>query len=105
MQAVLCVRGRELLYKYCSQRGIPHNQIGKLIVATGPSEVPKLADIMNRGIENGVCGLKFMDGSEAMRMEPELWCEKAVFSPVTGIIDTHALMLSLTVCNATTCAH
>ncbi|KAK4787672.1 hypothetical protein SAY86_011505 [Trapa natans] len=95
LKAVLCVRGRKLLYKYCSQHGIPHKQIGKLIVATSPSEIPKLADIMNQGIQNGVCGLRFVDGSEAMRMEPELWCEKAVFSPVTGIIDTHALMLSL----------
>ncbi|OWM73125.1 hypothetical protein CDL15_Pgr001239 [Punica granatum] len=95
LKAEFCVRGRELLYKYCSQHKIPHKQIGKLIVATGPSEVPKLTDIMNRGIQNGVYGLRLMDGSEATRMEPELWCEKAVFSPVTGIINTHSLMLTL----------
>lgn len=93
-----------MLYEYCSQRGIPHKQLGKLIVATSPFEVLKLTDIMNRGVQNGVYGLRFMDGSEAMRMEPELCCEKALFSPRTGIIDTHALMLSLMVCNSNPCA-
>lgn len=96
-EAAFCVRGRELLYEYCSEREIPHGQIGKLIVATGPSEVPKLSNLMDRGARNGVDGLRMMDGAEAMRMEPELQCLKALFSPVSGIVDTHSLMLSLVV--------
>ncbi|KAF3441362.1 hypothetical protein FNV43_RR15276 [Rhamnella rubrinervis] len=95
LKATFCVRGRELLYKYCSERNIPHKQIGKLIVATRPSEVPKLNHLMNRGIQNGVAGLKMVEGSEAMRMEPELQCIRALLSPVSGILDTHSLMLSL----------
>lgn len=95
LKAAFCVRGRELLYEYCSEREIPHGQIGKLIVATGPSEVRKLSNLMDRGARNGVDGLRMMDGAEAMRMEPELQCLKALFSPVSGIVDTHSLMLSL----------
>ncbi|KAF7852208.1 hypothetical protein BT93_L5361 [Corymbia citriodora subsp. variegata] len=95
LKAAFCVRGRELLYEYCSERGIPHWQIGKLIVATGPSEVPKLSSLMDRGARNGVDDLRMMDGPEAMRMEPELQCLKALFSPVSGIVDSHSLMLSL----------
>ncbi|KAA8519009.1 hypothetical protein F0562_016217 [Nyssa sinensis] len=95
LKAVFCVRGRELLYKYCKEHDVPHKQIGKLIVATGSSEIPKLNGLMNRGIENGVTGLRMMDGYEAMRMEPELRCMKALFSPASGIVDTHSLMLSL----------
>lgn len=87
-----------MLYKYCFEHSIPHKQIGKLIVATSSSEIPKLNDIMSRGIQNGVPGLRMMEGSEAMRMEPELQCLKAILSPLTGIIDTHSLMLSLVVC-------
>lgn len=96
-QARFCVRGRELLYKYCSERGIPHKKTGKLIVATGSSDVPKLNGLMIRGSENGVCGLRMLEGFEAMEMEPELQCVRALLSPASGIVDTHSLMLSLVV--------
>ncbi|XP_043692529.1 L-2-hydroxyglutarate dehydrogenase, mitochondrial [Telopea speciosissima] len=95
LKATFCVRGKELLYKYCSDHGVPHKRIGKLIVATGSSEIPKLNDILCRGIENGVNDLRMMEGFEAKRMEPELQCMKALFSPSTGIVDSHSLMLSL----------
>ncbi|KAK6942526.1 FAD dependent oxidoreductase [Dillenia turbinata] len=95
VQAVFCIRGRQLLYQYCSEREIPHKQIGKLIVATSSSEIPKLNELMLRGTQNGVDGLRMMEGYEAMRVEPELLCEKALFSPVSGIVDSHSLMLSL----------
>ncbi|XP_054775866.1 L-2-hydroxyglutarate dehydrogenase, mitochondrial-like isoform X2 [Prosopis cineraria] len=94
-KARFCVRGREMLYEYCSKHGIPHKQTGKLIVASRYSEISKLNDIMNRGIQNGVDGLRMMDGSEAVRMEPELQCIKAILSPLSGIIDSHSFMLSL----------
>lgn len=99
-QAKFCVRGRDMLYEYCSEHDIPHKQIGKLIVASRSSEIPKLNDIMNRGIQNGVDGLRMMDGSKAMRMEPELQCVKAILSPLSGIVDSHSFMLSLVVCYA-----
>ncbi|PHT37207.1 hypothetical protein CQW23_24907 [Capsicum baccatum] len=94
-QASFCVRGKELLYKYCKDREIPHKQIGKLIVATGLSEVPKLSALMNRGIQHGVEGLRMMEGYEATTLEPELHCVKALWSPSSGIVDSHSLMLSL----------
>ncbi|XP_039055816.1 L-2-hydroxyglutarate dehydrogenase, mitochondrial isoform X2 [Hibiscus syriacus] len=95
LKARFCVRGRNLLYQYCSQRGIPHDQIGKLIVATGASEIPKLSELFNRGIRNGVEDLRMLDASEAIKMEPELHCVKALLSPASGIVDSHSLMLSL----------
>lgn len=95
LKAELCVRGRELLYKFCSDRGIPHKQLGKLIVATRASEISKLEQILNRGMENGVEDLRMMEGSLAMEMEPELYCVKALLSPSSGIVDSHAFMLSL----------
>ncbi|KAF1877670.1 hypothetical protein Lal_00040388 [Lupinus albus] len=94
-KALFCVRGREMLYEYCSKHDIPHKQIGKLIVATRSSEIPKLNDIINRGIQNGVDSLRMMDGAEAMKMEPRLQCVKAILSPLSGIVDSHSLMLSL----------
>ncbi|KAH9738620.1 L-2-hydroxyglutarate dehydrogenase [Citrus sinensis] len=95
VKAIFCVRGRELLYKYCSEHEVPHKQIGKLIVATRPLEIPKLNDLMKRGTANGVHGLRMLEGFEAMKMEPELQCVKALLSPASGIVDSHSLMLSL----------
>ncbi|KAL0383481.1 UNVERIFIED_CONTAM: L-2-hydroxyglutarate dehydrogenase, mitochondrial [Sesamum calycinum] len=95
LKAAFCVSGRRLLYKYCEEHDIPHKRIGKLIVATGSSEIPKLDLLMTRGIENGVEGLRMMDGHEATRMEPELQCLKALLSPASGIVDSHSFMLSL----------
>ncbi len=87
-----------MLYKYRYEHEVPYKQIGKLIVDTGTLEIPKLNDIMNRGIQNGVDGLRMIEGSEVKRMEPELQCAKALMSPVSGIVDTHSLMLSPVVC-------
>lgn len=95
LKALFCVRGRKLLYRYCTEHEIPHNQIGKLIVATRPSEVPELKALMTRATENGVDDLRLMEGYEAMKLEPELQCTTALLSPVSGIVDTHSLMLSL----------
>ncbi|KDP34649.1 hypothetical protein JCGZ_11962 [Jatropha curcas] len=95
LKALFCVRGRNLLYSYCSKHGIPHKQTGKLIVATRSSEIPNLYHLMNRAAQNGVDGLRMLEGFEAMKMEPQLQCLKALFSPVSGIIDVHSLMLSL----------
>lgn len=95
LKARFCVRGKEMLYNYCKEHEIPHKMIGKLIVATGSSEIPKLNGLMNRGLQNGVDGMRMMEGYEAVRLEPELQCLKALFSSTSGIVDTHSLMLSL----------
>jgi 2-hydroxyglutarate dehydrogenase len=53
--------------------------------------------LLRNAKESGVDDLQLMEGSEAMEMEPELRCLKALLSPSTGIIDSHSLMLSLLV--------
>ncbi|CAO1946334.1 unnamed protein product [Urochloa humidicola] len=95
LKASLCVRGKEMLYKYCAERGVAHKQLGKLIVATGAAETGKLDMLLRNAKESGVNDLQLMDGSQAMKMEPELRCLKALLSPSTGIIDSHSFMLSL----------
>ncbi|GAB2267064.1 L-2-hydroxyglutarate dehydrogenase, mitochondrial [Dionaea muscipula] len=95
LKAVFCVKGRKMMYRYCSEHGVPHKQLGKLIVATRGSEVPKLNELLIRGTENGVVDLRMIDASEAKKMEPELQCVQALLSPASGIVDSHSLMLSL----------
>lgn len=95
LKATLCVRGREMLYDYCAVRGVPHERCGKLLVATARNQLPQLAAIETRGKENGVLDLIRLSGADAHELEPALHCEAAVFSPQTGIVDSHQLLLAL----------
>ena len=94
LKARLCVRGKHLLYAYCAERGVPHKRLGKLIVATDTAQAAQLEDIARRARANGVDDLQYISGEEAMRLEPALRCTAALLSPSTGIVDSHALMLS-----------
>lgn len=95
LKARTCISGRELLYRYCVDRGIDHRRCGKLIAATSDDQLSQLHSIQSQARRNGVLDLEWLDGSEARRLEPELACVAALSSPSTGIIDSHAYMLSL----------
>ncbi len=95
LKARLCVRGKTLLYAYAVERGVAHQRCGKLIVATSVAQRAALPDILSRAAANGVSDLVMLGADEARAMEPALQCLGAVWSPSTGIVDSHALMLSL----------
>jgi len=97
LKAQLCVAGRQSLYAYCQERSVPHQRCGKLIVATTPEQVAQLSGIQAKAKANGVTGtdeLVLLSSQEAKALEPQLRCEAALWSPATGIVDSHALMLS-----------
>ncbi|MGE0713872.1 MAG: NAD(P)/FAD-dependent oxidoreductase [Alphaproteobacteria bacterium] len=95
LKAQLCVAGKHLLYDYCRAHGVPFRNCGKLIVATDDDQVPKLAAIGAKAAENGVPDLVPMTAAEVERLEPAVRCRAALFSPSTGIIDSHSFMLAL----------
>ena len=95
LKAQLCVRGKHLLYDHCAQRGIGFSRCGKLIVATSQSQVAQLQSIIAKAAANGVHDLMLLSREQARAMEPQLECVAAIHSPSTGIVDSHALMLSL----------
>lgn len=95
LRAKHCVAGRRMLYEYCASRGVPLRKTGKLIVATNDAETAKIAAIHAHGVANGVEGLTLIDGATARAMEPALNCVAAVWSPETGIVDSHSMMLAL----------
>ena len=95
LMARFCVAGRQALYAYCSERGVPFQKCGKLIVATSPDEAERLPAIAARAAANGVADLELLSASEARSLEPALSTAGALSSPSTGIVDSHAFMLSL----------
>lgn len=94
LKAQLCVRGKHMLYDYCAARGVPHQRLGKLIVATTDDEARLLDGIAERARVNGVDDMRKLTGAQAMELEPALRCTAALLSPSTGIVDSHALMLA-----------
>jgi L-2-hydroxyglutarate oxidase LhgO len=95
LKARLCVAGRKQLYAYCTERGVGHRRCGKLIVATRDDQLARLDGVAAAARANGVDDLQFLSREDARALEPALECTAALLSPSTGIIDSHALMLSL----------
>jgi L-2-hydroxyglutarate oxidase len=87
LKARLCVEGARLLYGYCDERGIEARRDGKLIVATGESELAGLAELERRGRENGVPGLRRIEADEIPAIEPHARGIAALHSSNTGVVD------------------
>jgi len=94
LKARLCVQGREMLYRYCIERGVPHRQIGKVLVASTEDERTVLAKYAHQAAINGVM-LEPLDSAGVRSLEPEVKAVSGLWSPSTGIIDSHSLMLAL----------
>lgn len=95
LKAQLCVEGKQRLYAYCDSRGVEYQRLGKLIVATDAAQVEGLQRLLEQGRRNGVDDLQWLDADQARELEPALSCVAALWSPSTGIIDSHGLMLAL----------
>lgn len=95
LKARLCVRGKEALYAYCEHRSIPHRRCGKLIVATDADHIGALHALTEKARRNRVFDLQLLSAAQVGAIEPEIRCAAALLSPSTGIVDSHALMLSL----------
>jgi L-2-hydroxyglutarate oxidase LhgO len=95
LKAKLCVSGRAALYRYCEEYGVAHRRCGKLIVATQDEQEVTLSSIRKHAEANGVTDIQTLSADQVRALEPEVRCSAALFSPSTGIIDSHGLMLSL----------
>ena len=94
LKAKLCVKGHAMLTAYLQERGLPFWLCGKLIVASASEQLPALKTLQAKALANGV-ELTWLDAEQALAMEPALSCVAALYSPRTGLVDSHALMLSL----------
>lgn len=94
-KARFCVAGNRALYAYCEQRGVEHQNCGKLIVANGDEEEQVLLHLLERAHANDVHGVRLISGSEARKMEPEVRSTAALHCPTSGIVDQHPFMLAL----------
>lgn len=95
-KATMCVRGRHLLYNFCEQRNVAYQKIGKLIVATEQSQTREvLPNLYKNAKRNGVNDVALLSREDISILEPQVKSYGALWSPSTGIVDSHEFMLSI----------
>lgn len=87
LRAELCVRGVGMLRAFCEEHGIKYDQVGKVVVATDQSELPRLQTLYERGVANGVPELSMIEPERLREIEPHSAGIKAIHSPRTAIVD------------------
>jgi len=87
LKARNCVAGCASMKRFCQEQGIAFEECGKLVVATAPEEVPRLQQLHERGVANGVQGLRMLDRNEFRQIEPYADGICALHVPSTGIVD------------------
>ncbi len=95
LKARLCVRGRDLLYRYCDDKGIPHRRCGKLVLALSTEQEFRLTALLDQAKANGVDDLQPLSMEDVAALEPAVRCSAGLLSPSTGILDSHSFMLAL----------
>lgn len=91
LKARLCVEGREALYAFCAEQGIPHERCGKIVVATTADEVAALDRLEERGRANGLAGIRRLDPAGIRALEPHVCGIDGLHVPETGIVDYTAV--------------
>ena len=87
LKAANCVAGREAMYRFCQEHGLPHERCGKIVVATREDELPRLANLEQRGGANGLEGMKRLTPEEIREREPHVTGIAGLWVPQTGIVD------------------
>ncbi len=87
LKARLCVAGAARLLAYCDERGIPVLRCGKVVVATGEDELPRLDELHRRSLANGVPNVELIGPERLRELEPHAAGIRALHSPETAVVD------------------
>ncbi len=87
LKAKNCTIGREQLYEFCQLHDIPVERCGKIVVVTRNNELDLLNNLKERGIANGLKGLKSLSAEEIKEHEPHVTGLAGLFVPDTGIVN------------------
>ncbi len=86
-KARLCVEGARLMHAFCAEHGVRVERCGKVIVAIDEREAPRLDELYERGVANGVAGLERIGPERLREIEPHAAGLRAIYSPAAAIVD------------------
>jgi L-2-hydroxyglutarate oxidase len=95
LKARFCAEGREAMFQFCGEHGIPHERCGKVVVATSSDELPRLEELHRRGVANGLLGLRWLSPEEIREHEPHVAGIRGLWVQETGIVDYKAVATAL----------
>jgi L-2-hydroxyglutarate oxidase LhgO len=95
LKARLCVDGSRRLYAFLDQHSVAYRKCGKLVVATDADETGRLETIHAQALANGVEGISRLTGAQAMGVAPGLKAAASLWSPESGVFDSHGYMSAL----------
>ena len=94
LKARLCREGKAAVEAYCTEKGIPFESTGKLVVALTQDELPRLEALRERALANGVPGLEVVGPERIRELEPHAAGIRGLWSPTTGIVDFRRVALA-----------
>jgi L-2-hydroxyglutarate oxidase LhgO len=94
LKAHCCIKGKRLLYEYCAERNIGFARCGKIIIASSEEQHDQLRTLQHNASHCGLDDIKWLDRVRVNELEPETRASAGLFSPSTGIVDVHELMLA-----------
>ncbi len=95
VKARMAVDGIRMMTEFCRSHGIAHEICGKLVVAVDDSEVPRLRSLHERGRQNGLSGLEWLEGGAIREVEPNVAGVAALRVPEEGIVDYDAVVQAM----------
>jgi len=87
LKSTNCLNGYKMLLDFCDKHEVKYDICGKVIVATSEKEIPYMKNLYERGLQNGLTGLKILNPDEVKEIEPHVECKASIKVPQTGIID------------------
>ena len=97
LMAQLNVRGNERMEPLSKELDFPFRRNGSLVVCTDKNEYHRLETLKRQGETNGVKGLRILNRSELMEMEPNISHDAfaALYAPTGGIVCPFGLNIAL----------
>ncbi len=97
LKAKYNVEGAGMYPELCRELGVPFAACGALVIGFSAEDRETLEELLNRGIQNGVSGLKLLSGAEALALEPSLnpAVSCALLVPTSGIVSPYELTYAL----------
>lgn len=87
LKARLCVEGASAMVRFCEEHGLPYRICGKIVAATNEQEIPQLQTLLERAKSNGIHGVRLIQRTEALEIEPHCGGIAWLLVPGTGITD------------------